>query len=353
MAFNKSLAHKTRVIAREQGIVVAGIGLAAFYWLIESLIMTVMFKEHGIMYQLFTPEAHEVWSRFLVISIIIAFSVVNQSIFNKNSRTEKNLKELSGHLEQLVKQRTEELAETNNRLREKIDQKANFARTIVHELKTPLTPMIGASEMLMERTKDDRVLSRLAKNINSGAQNLNRRISDLTDLAKGETGILSIKYKPFDLLQTIRDLAEYEKIYAERKKLSIVLDLPPSFPAVWADEDRVRQVVLNLLDNAIKFTPQCGKITIKIDAIQDNVMVHVKDNGYGIDAAEQEHLFEPYWTDKDSRSSPGGQGIGLPLSKMIIELQGGQMWVESKKGAGSTFSFSIPMILPKSSDSNV
>ncbi len=353
ITFIKKVIYRIKYILKDRGIIAAGIGLAVLYWVVESLIMAVIFKEPNFSSQLLNPNAHEIWSRFLVISIIIIFSLTNQSIFNRHSRTREKLIELSNHLEQIVKQRTAELAATNELLQEQIDQKVNFTRTIVHELKTPLTPMIGASEMLIERTKDDEVLSRLTININRGAQKLNRRISDLTDLAKGEIGLLSVNYKPFDLLQAVHELVDYVKINAERKRQSIVLDLPASFPTVWADEDRTRQVILNLLDNAIKFTPQYGRIAVKLDASRNNFIIHVKDNGCGIDEEEQKHLFELYWCSKNKKTSLSGLGIGLPLSKMFVELQGGQMWVKSKKGAGSTFSFSIPMILPKSSANNI
>jgi len=231
-----------------------------------------------------------------------------------------------------VEQRTAELAALNKRLQEQIDQKIQFTRTLVHELKTPLTPMIGASEMLLDKTKDDEVLSRIAVNINRGAHNLNRRISDLTDLAKGEIGILNIEYKPFNFLQMIEDLVDYVKLSAERNNQSILVKIPPAFPTVWADEDRIRQVILNILDNAIKYNPKNSIITLEVDANRYNLMVHVTDNGIGIDEEDKEHLFELYFVSSNNKEGLRGLGIGLPLSKMIVESHGGQIWFESKKG---------------------
>jgi signal transduction histidine kinase len=222
----------------------------------------------------------------------------------------------------------------------------------VHELKTPLTPMIGASEMLLDKTKSDKVLTRLAININRGAYNLNRRISDLTDLAKGEMGILNIDYKPFNFLQMIDDLVDYVKLSAEKNDQSILVNIPPTFPTVWADEDRIRQVILNLLDNAIKYNPKKSNIVLEVDANRYNLIVHIKDNGRGIDEEDQKHLFELYFVSSNNKEGLRGLGIGLPLSKMIIESHGGQIWFESKKGEGNTFSFSIPMVIPKLSPNN-
>jgi signal transduction histidine kinase len=286
------------------------------------------------------------------MSIIIIFSIITQNILNKHRNMENKLLDLSNNLEQIVEQRTAELAALNTKLQEQIDQKIMFTRTLVHELKTPLTPMIGASEILLDKTKSNEVLSRIAVNINRGANNLNRRISDLTDLAKGEIGVLNIEYKPFNLLQMIEDLVDYIKVNAERNNQTITVQLPPTFPTVWADEDRIRQVVLNLLDNAIKYNPKNSSITLRVEADQRNLMVHVMDNGIGIDEEDQKHLFELYFVSNNNKEGLRGLGIGLPLSKMIVESHGGQIWFESKKHFGSTFSFSIPMMLPKTSLTN-
>lgn len=348
MPIIRQIIYKMKSITNNRLIVIAGIGLAGLYWIIESLIMTVAFSESNFFFQLLTPTTHEIWMRFIGMCIIIIFSIITQIILNKHRDTEKKLLELGNHLEHIVDTRTLELEEVNKRLQKQVDQKVEFTRTLVHELKTPLTPMIGASEILIEKTKDDKVLSRISKNINRGAYNLNRRISDLADLAKGEIGLLNIYYKPFDLLQMIYDLVDFMKVNAERKHQSITLDIPQAFPIVWADEDRIRQVTLNLLDNAIKFTPENGRVVLKVNANQESFMVHIKDNGCGIDIEDHKHLFELYWCSKNNEEGLSGLGIGLPLSKMLIELHGGKIWFESEKGKESIFSFSIPMMLSRS-----
>ncbi|MCK5615639.1 HAMP domain-containing histidine kinase [Candidatus Pacearchaeota archaeon] len=324
-----------------QGIILTGIGLAILFWVLESLMMSLVFREGNYINQLLAPNTHEIWMRLIGMVIIIVFSVFIQYNINKRKLIEKRLKELGSNLEQTVKQRTAELAVTNNQLQEQIENKVKLVRALVHELKTPLTPMLGASDMLV-KIIDDKALLRLATNVNRGAHNLNRRINDLIDLAHGETGLLGINCSSFDLLQMIYDLVDYMKIVTDRKKQEVILDLPPSSPIVWADEDRIRQVILNLLDNAIKFTPNNGKITLKIDVTENSFIVHIQDTGCGIDKKEQKHLFELYWRSDNIKKDLNGLGIGLPLSKMIIELHGGQIWVKSKKGRESTFSFSIP-----------
>jgi signal transduction histidine kinase len=346
------IGPKIKNIFNYRGVVFTGLFLSLLYWIFESLVSSITFEESSFLSQLIAPSNHEIWMRLLGMSLIITFSIIIQIILNKHENTEKKLLDLSNNLERIVEQRTSELETLNKRLQQQIDQKILFTRTLVHELKTPLTPMIGASEMLLDKTKSDKVLTRLAININRGAYNLNRRISDLTDLAKGEMGILNIDYKPFNFLQMIDDLVDYVKLSAEKNDQSILVNIPPTFPTVWADEDRIRQVILNLLDNAIKYNPKKSNIVLEVDANRYNLIVHIKDNGRGIDEEDQKHLFELYFVSSNNKEGLRGLGIGLPLSKMIIESHGGQIWFESKKGEGNTFSFSIPMVIPKLSPNN-
>ena len=335
----KNIAH--------HGAFLIGVGLSLLYWIFESLVTSIALEKSSFVSQLISPDTHEIWMRILGMSIIIGFSIIIQNVLNKHKNTENELLELSNDLENIVERRTKELEELNKQLKEQIDQRVLFTRTMVHELKTPLTPMLGASEMLLNKTKNNVILYRIAININRGAHNLNRRISDLTDLAKGEIGILNIEYKPFDFLQMAEEVVDYVKIIAERNKQSIVLEKPLTFPTVWADEDRIRQVIINLLDNAVKYNPQNSQIHLEIEANRTNLIVNVSDNGIGIDEDDQKYLFDLYFVSSNNKEGLRGLGLGLPLSKMIIESHGGRIWFESKKGVGSKFSFSIPMIIPK------
>ncbi len=255
---------------------------------------------------------------------------------------EEELKQHRDHLEELVEKRTAELAKTNKQLRAQMEQRIKFTRALVHELKTPLTPLIGASDILVDKLQGEE-LRRIAKNINRGANNLNNRINDLINLAKGEMGLLEIHCRPIDLLQMLCEIVDYIKPVADRKKQVIMLDLPASLPITYADEDRLRQVVLNLLNNALKFTPAKGEINIKAETKDSSLIVHIADTGCGITEKDQKWLFKLYRTKKEPKEQLGGLGIGLPLSKMLVELHGGKIWVKSGKGMGSTFSFSIPI----------
>jgi signal transduction histidine kinase len=124
---------------------------------------------------------------------------------------------------------------------------------------------------------------------------------------------------------------------------SLTVELPSSNPVVSADKDRLRQVVLNLLNNATKFTPPGGKITLMARTDNANLVVEVHDTGLGISKEDQVRLFDPYYRRVEDRERLSGLGLGLALSKKLVELHGGQIWVESEKGIGSTFVFSLPL----------
>ena len=233
--------------------------------------------------------------------------------------------------------------ELRRELEAEMNKRVEFTRALVHELKTPLTPVLASSELLLEEPEKGTLLD-LAKNINEGASNLNRRIDELFDLARGEIGMLQLNPEPVDPIQLLQGIVDSMAPVALRNGQSLNLELPSSLPTVWADEDRLRQVVLNLINNALKFTPAGGKIILR--ARQDGanlIIVEVQDTGRGISEEEQQRLFQPYHQLASDRARLGGLGLGLALSKRLVELHGGQMWVKSQKDKGSTFGFSVPL----------
>lgn len=286
------------------------------------------------------------------------------------NRTQEQLREYRLHLEQLVENRTaelivakeqlevevikrrrmeeslEELYQMEKKLRRELEAQIEhmviFTRVLIHELKTPLTPMLGASDILVDILKDEELL-RIARNINRGAHNLNNRINDLMDLAKGEIGILELGCSTVDMLQILHEVVDYVSPEVERREQLLSLQVPDSLPVVWADEDRIRQVILNLIMNSIRFTPAGGKITLTASAVDAKLIIEVKDTGCGIAENDQLWLFEPFHKPRMQVAKPSGLGLGLPLSKILVQLHGGQIWSKSKNGKGSTFAFSIPL----------
>lgn len=228
------------------------------------------------------------------------------------------------------------------KLEDEINKRVEFTRALVHELKTPVTPIMASSELLLQKLKDE-PLHGLAQNINQGANNLNRRIDELLDLARGEIGTLRLNPEPMNPRQLLLRIVDEEKPVAMRNGQALDAELPDSLPVIVADEERFQQVVLNLLNNAVKFTPPGGKITLRARVEGDNLTVEVQDTGIGISQNEQKVLFEPYRSLKSDRERLSGLGLGLSLSKKLVELHRGRIWVKSKKDKGSTFSFSIPL----------
>jgi PAS domain S-box-containing protein len=243
-------------------------------------------------------------------------------------------------------EKLQELYKQEHELRQQIEaemrRRIEFTRTLAHELKTPLTPVLASSDSLLAELQDERLLS-LAKNISRGASSLNSRIDELLDLARGEVGILELNPEPIDLLQLLREVAESIAPLAMSKGLSLGLALPSSLPLVRADVPRIQQVVLNLLTNAVKFTPKDGKIKLKASEENALVTVEVQDTGPGMSGDEQERVFEPYHRMSGDKGRLGGLGLGLALCKRLVELHGGQIWVKSRPSGGSTFGFSLPV----------
>jgi two-component system KDP operon response regulator KdpE len=257
--------------------------------------------------------------------------VVNFRDVTESRKAERELQEHYDEEKKLRKQ-----------LEMEMKRRVEFTRALAHELKTPLTSVLASSDLLASEVKNEPLLS-LAKNIRQGANNLDSRIDELLDLAKGEVGILQLKTEPINLLQLLRETADITTALASGRGQSLVLALPHSLPMIEADGDRLQQIVTNLLNNAIKFTPKGGKITLRAKKKGSTVVVEVQDTGRGISREEQEQLFEPYQRLESDRDNLSGLGLGLTLCKTLVELHGGKIWVRSRVGKGSTFGFSLPL----------
>jgi len=243
----------------------------------------------------------------------------------------------------------EEMYEKEKNLRKDLElevkRRIEFTRALVHELKTPLTPIMSSSELLLSELKEEPWAS-LASNIYRGATNLSNRIDELLDLARGEIGMLSLNSREVNILRLLKDISGEMSVVALSNGQTLVSELPPSLPLVWGDEERIRQVILNLLINASKFMPEGGTITLKAKAQSGTVVVEIHDTGPGISKEEQQRLFIPYNRKLGDREHLSGLGLGLALSKNLVELHGGTIWINSDTGKGSTFGFSIPLNPP-------
>jgi two-component system phosphate regulon sensor histidine kinase PhoR len=165
--------------------------------------------------------------------------------------------------------------------------------------------------------------------------------SELSELSRIESGDSPLKLKPLDVTEVARRVVERLRPQAERAQLELILDMPANLPPVMGDEDRVEQVLVNVIHNAIKFTPPKGKITISSLVEDDHVLISVSDTGIGIPADDLPRIFERFYKVDQARSG-GGTGLGLAIAKHIVQAHGGRIWAESEEGKGTTVAFSLP-----------
>lgn len=244
-----------------------------------------------------------------------------------------------------IEQSLENALKKENSLRVELEQQIqnrnDFTRALVHELKTPLTPIIAASDVLVEGIKN-RSFLKLAQNINDGAENLNRRIDELLELARGEVGILRIRKQSFDWVEMTFNVLQYIEPQAKKKNIAVSFECAEDSGLLMADKERIRQVLLNLLDNAIKYTPEKGRIILKCETMKDKVIFKIINSGNVIPEAERASLFKPYHRLERDKDKLNGLGLGLALSKMIVELHDGNIWFETVQGQ-NIFAVSLPL----------
>jgi PAS domain S-box-containing protein len=222
-----------------------------------------------------------------------------------------------------------------------IQQRIEFTRALVHELKTPLTPLLMASEILSKASIREEAHN-TAKIIYNGAIALNNRIDELLDLAKGEIGLLKLDTKPQNMVYIISEVCDYMSYAIKSKNQEFTCAIPDTMPIINVDKQRIRQILINLLDNANKYTPRKGRINLCASYTDDHIIVEVSDTGLGIATEDQVGIFEPYYALKKDAHVHRGMGIGLSLTKMLVSLHGGKIELESKKGKGSLFKLYLP-----------
>jgi two-component system, OmpR family, phosphate regulon sensor histidine kinase PhoR len=221
----------------------------------------------------------------------------------------------------------------------------DFVANVSHEFKTPLTAIQGFAETLLAGAMEDsRSNRRFLEIIRDHAVRLARLTNDLLKLARIEAGKLEVEFFPVQLLEVIERSAETTLLKASRKQIALEVDAPPDLPMVRGDASLLRDVLQNLIDNAIQYTSEGGRIQVSASSGAREVVVCVADTGIGIPLADQERIFERFYRVDAARSrEAGGTGLGLSIAKHIVEAHGGRLWVESEVGHGSKFFFSVPL----------
>jgi signal transduction histidine kinase len=239
-----------------------------------------------------------------------------------------------------------EIQDKSRQLETANKHKSEFLANMSHELRTPLNAIIGFSEVLLERLfgelneKQDDYL----KDIHSSGRHLLNLINDILDLSKVEAGRMELDLATFDLPSAISNAMTLIRERAQRHTIALALDADPELGEAVADERKFKQILLNLLTNAVKFTPDGGRVEVKARRDADNIIVAVHDTGIGIAAEDQAAVFEEFrQVGRHYTNKQEGTGLGLALTRKFVELHGGRIWLESEPGKGSTFTFTIPI----------
>ena len=243
----------------------------------------------------------------------------------------------------------DEIQDKSRQLAEASQHKSQFLANMSHELRTPLNAILGYTELIMDGVYGDTpdkmraTLDRVQRN----GRHLLGLINDVLDLSKIEAGQLTLSIDNYSLKQMVHDVYGAVELLAANKRIDLKVEMAGELPRGRGDELRLRQVLLNLVGNAIKFTDQ-GEVVIAASATSGSFTVAVRDTGPGISQSDQGKIFDEFQqADNSLTKAKGGTGLGLAIARRIMELHGGRLWVESKLGSGSTFTFTLPVEIEK------
>jgi PAS domain S-box-containing protein len=236
-----------------------------------------------------------------------------------------------------------ERKEAEEKLRQVDKMKSEFLSNVSHELRTPLQSIGGFAKLILEgKVPDVETQQEFLQIIDRESQQLGILINSLLDMSRLESGRFQINKRLLPLRETFIDSMRIFHSLARDKDVSLGEDIPETLPEIEVDAERLRQVIVNLMSNAIKFSDPGGSVTAKLETQNGELLFQVKDRGIGIDKKAIPHIFERFYRAED-KLARGGTGLGLFISKQIIEAHGGRIWAESKPGEGSTFSFTLPL----------
>jgi len=247
---------------------------------------------------------------------------------------------------QEIQNKNRQLEVANERLQELDRLKSDFVANVSHELRTPLTAIKGAIDLLLREVAgplNEKQTHYLAR-VRSNTHRLAGLINDVLDLSRIEEGKIDLQAERVSLAGLVHEVVETLKPLATEKEIVIRATIPESSLLVWADRDKLTQVLTNLIGNAVKFIPTAGRVTVSGIIDGEWVRVSVADNGPGIPLEEKDRVFEKFYQVAEAGGAkPKGTGLGLAISKALIELHGGKIWVESGLSLGSTFHFTLPI----------
>jgi signal transduction histidine kinase len=295
----------------------------------------------------------------LALAVLLGL-LISESVVGPLRRTEDRLGEIAegdftgrleivnrdeiGTLATKVNSTSDELQRVHRELETASEHKSQFLTNMSHELRTPLNAIIGFSEVLHEQMFGELNERQLAyvNDVLAAGKHLLSLINDVLDLAKIEAGRMDLELSQVDIPSVLRSAVSLHSERAGRDGIALALTTEPEEITITADERRVRQIAFNLVSNAVKFTPAGGSVDVSASVEDGRVEIGVSDTGPGIAATDREMIFEEFEQTTDGKKAEG-TGLGLPLSRRLVELHGGRLWVESEVGHGSTFRFTLPV----------
>ena len=277
-----------------------------------------------------------------IVSILasqIGQALENARLFEETWRSHQEL-------ESKIKERTKELSEALEEIKKVTKRKSDFVSAVAHELRTPLTSVKGYAALLIAGKLGEispGVKQRLEK-INKHADGLTQLINDILDISRIESGRQEMKIEAINVPEIIESVADLLMPQLKEKDIQLVKDVTDDVKAVAADQGQIKRVFINLLSNALKYTPPKGTITIRARKKDALAQIDISDTGIGISPNNLPKLFQEFYReDTETNQNVKGTGLGLALVKSIIEAHQGKIWVESRLGIGTTFSFTMPL----------
>ncbi|HZR00520.1 MAG TPA: response regulator [Chloroflexota bacterium] len=273
-----------------------------------------------------------------------ALALDNARLYGEARAAEAALRALNAELEARVADRTAQLATAVRELEAASRAKSEFLANMSHELRTPLNAIIGFSELLIDARDDEDAAARTAylQTIHASGQHLLALVNDILDLSKIEAGKMEVRLAPVAVAEVVAQALATVQPLAARKGIALFVAAEGAGEIV-ADEGRLTQILLNLLSNAVKFTPEGGRVTVEAVRLPDVVQVSVSDTGIGIAPEDHDRIFDEFQqVDGSASRRQEGTGLGLALTRRLVELHGGRIWVESALGQGSRFHVTLP-----------
>jgi two-component system sensor histidine kinase BarA len=252
------------------------------------------------------------------------------------------LRRVNGDLDRKV----DELAQANMALYESNQLKSDFLATMSHELRTPLNSILGFSEVLLSSEQLSDKQNRWVKNIQTGGDRLLTLINDILDLAKIESGKMQLRVEEFSIHDVCEGLLNMFRPLAEKKNINLTGVMDPTVPLIKQDANKLQQIMWNILSNAIKFTPEGGRVVLKAESDGTHLILTVTDTGVGIAEEDQELIFEKFRQAVSTLTREhAGTGLGLSIVRELAKLLGGNVKLQSELGRGCTFTVIVPLHL--------